>query len=233
MLRQRLFCARDHLGCHPLVYFSSERLFALASMPKALPEVPRELDENEVISRLRLAGLQEISPRESHIFVGLRTLPAGHCLTVSSSDESSKRYWALDPERRLHLSDADTLGTFRALFEEAVRCRLRGLGEVGGSRQLRCHGHRRRAACSQRTWNDGLHCGAQVRLYMRRCRRMATGRILSRRTNRRAPFQHHTCRDTARRDHTARRSQAYSSACGPRSHQSVQCGLESADLLRC
>jgi asparagine synthase (glutamine-hydrolysing) len=132
--RQCLFCARDHLGRHPLVYFSSDKLFALASMPKglfALPDVPRRLDEDEVIRRLRVAPLHEIVPRERHIFAGLRTLPAGHCLTVTANGETISRYWAPDPERRLRLSDADTTEAFRALFDEAVRCRLRGVGDVG------------------------------------------------------------------------------------------------------
>ena len=132
--RQRLFCARDHLGRHPLVYFSSDRVFALASMPKglfALPDVPRRLDEDEVIRRLRVAPLHDIVPRERHIFAGLRTLPAGHCLTVTANDEKISRYWAPDPESRLRLSDADTIEAFRALFDEAVRCRLRAVGKVG------------------------------------------------------------------------------------------------------
>jgi asparagine synthase (glutamine-hydrolysing) len=132
--RQRLFCARDHLGRHPLVYFSSNQLFALASMPKglfALPDVPRRLDEDEVIRRLRVAPFHEIVPRERHIFVGLRTLPAGHCLSVTAGGETVSRYWAPDPERRLRLSDTDTIEAFREQFDEAVRCRLRGVGEVG------------------------------------------------------------------------------------------------------
>jgi asparagine synthase (glutamine-hydrolysing) len=132
--RQRLFCARDHLGRHPLVYFSSDKLFALASMPKglfALPDVPRRLDEDEVIRRLRVAPFHETIPSERHIFAGLRTLPAGHSLTVTASGETLSRYWAADPERRLRLSDDDTIAASRELFDEAVRCRLRGLGEVG------------------------------------------------------------------------------------------------------
>jgi asparagine synthase (glutamine-hydrolysing) len=133
-IEQRLFCARDHLGRHPLVYFSSDRLFALASMPKglfALPDVPRRLDEDEVVRRLRVAPLYETAPRANHIFAGLCTLPAGHCLTVTRDGESSSRYWAPDPSRRLRLSDAETLEAFREQFDEAVRCRLRGIGNVG------------------------------------------------------------------------------------------------------
>ena len=132
--RQRLFCARDHLGRHPLVYFSSDRLFALASMPKglfSLPDVPRRLDEDEVIRRLRVGPLDEVAPRERHIFAELRTLPAGHCLVATASGETVSRYWAPNPERRLRLSDAETIETFRVLFDDAVRCRLRGTGNVG------------------------------------------------------------------------------------------------------
>jgi asparagine synthase (glutamine-hydrolysing) len=132
--KHHLFCARDHLGRHPLVYYSSDRLFALASMPKglfALPDVQRKLDEDELVRRIRVVPLHEIAPRARHIFVGLRTCPAGHSLTVTARGVTISRYWAPDPERRLRLSDADTIEAFRAHFDEAVRCRLRGLGEVG------------------------------------------------------------------------------------------------------
>ena len=132
--RQHLFCARDHLGRHPLVYFSSGQLFALASMPKglfALPDVPRRLDEDEVIRRLRVAPFHETVPDQRHIFSGLRNLPGGHSLTVTASSETMSRFWAPDPKQRLRLSDDDTIAAFRELFDEAVRCRLRGVGEVG------------------------------------------------------------------------------------------------------
>jgi asparagine synthase (glutamine-hydrolysing) len=130
---QSLFCARDHLGCQPLVYFSSDRLFALASMPKglfALPDVPSKLDEEEVVRRLRVAPPAGTGPEDAHVFVGVRTLPSGHCLTVTSRGESLRRYWAPDPIKRLSLSDRDCNEAFRELFDEAVRCRLRGVGEI-------------------------------------------------------------------------------------------------------
>lgn len=131
--KQRLFCARDHMGQHPLVYFSSDRLFALASMPKglfALPDVPRKLDEDEVIRRLRIAAWPDVAPQQASVFAGLRILPAGHCLTVTEGSETLRRYWAPDPQKRLRLSDGDCVEAFRELFDVAVRCRLRGTGEI-------------------------------------------------------------------------------------------------------
>ncbi len=133
--RQRLFCARDPLGRHPLVYYRSDELFALASMPKglfALAGVPRRLNEAEVVRRLRVDPLYTATPRDTHLFEGLRSLPAGYCLTATSRGETVSRYWAPDPERRLHrANDTAYLEEFRSVFDEAVRCRLRGVGAVG------------------------------------------------------------------------------------------------------
>ena len=129
--RQRLFCARDHFGVRPFYYYLSERLFACATEIKALlrvPGVPRRLNERRVAAYLASLG----DDPAATLYEGIVRLPPAHTLTVSRDALQLNAYWSLDPTRELRLaSDADYAEALRALFTEAVRCRLRSAFPVG------------------------------------------------------------------------------------------------------
>lgn len=128
---RRLFCARDHLGLRPFHYYTEGAVFAFASLPKglhALPEVPREIDDVMIMGRLAL--LPEAHGRS--FFKHVHRLPPGHAMTVTPSEVIVRRYWRPEPERRLVLGgDDEYVEAFRALLDEAVRCRLRSIGPIG------------------------------------------------------------------------------------------------------
>jgi asparagine synthase (glutamine-hydrolysing) len=129
--RQRLFCARDHLGLKPFYYHRSSRAFVFASEIKALlslPEVPRRLNEIKVADHL--AGMFE--DREITFYRDIFRLPAAHSMTVSPAGTQVRPYWSLDPKRELRLrSNEEYAERFRELFTETVRCRLRSAFPVG------------------------------------------------------------------------------------------------------
>ncbi len=129
--QQKLFCARDHFGIRPLYYYHSPRLFAFASEIKALlclPEVPRQLNELRV--GYHLAALVE--DKAITFYQDVARLLPGHSLTVSRAGVHLRTFWALDPEREVHLaSDEAYAEAFRELFIEAVRCRLRASFPIG------------------------------------------------------------------------------------------------------
>jgi asparagine synthase (glutamine-hydrolysing) len=129
--RQRIVCARDHFGRKPLHYLEQGPLFAFASFPMglcALPDVSPVVDETMIA--MRLALLPEAGERS--FFRDIRRLPPGHLLIAERHGVTLRRYWRPDPERRITFSkDSDYVENFRALFDEAVRCRLRSTGPVG------------------------------------------------------------------------------------------------------
>jgi asparagine synthase (glutamine-hydrolysing) len=130
---EKLFCARDHIGVRSLYYYLSERTFALATEIKALlclPEVPRHLNETRVADFL----VQVVEDRVSTFFKDVVRLPAAHSITVDKDGARIRRYWSLDPSRKLRLSSDDEFTeAFRAIFNEAVRCRVRSAFPVGST----------------------------------------------------------------------------------------------------
>ena len=130
--RQRLFCARDHLGIKPFYYtFQTGRLAAFASEIKALlqlEDVPCRVNERFVAQQLVL----DFSDPTATSYEGILRLPPGHTLTLSAGGARLESYWELDPDYELELpSDEAYAQRFYELFEEAVRCRLRARGPVG------------------------------------------------------------------------------------------------------
>lgn len=131
--RQRLFCARDPAGARGSFYIHTPRLFACATELKALlalPEVRRRLNETRVADYL----LSRLEDPASTFYRDIVRLPAAHSLTVSREGLRLRRYWVLDPRRELRYgSNAEYAEAFRAVFSEAVRCRLRSAVPVGST----------------------------------------------------------------------------------------------------
>ena len=131
--RRALFCARDPFGVRPFCYHLSNRLFAFASEIKALfcvPEVPRSVDE------VRVAFFLDnfIDDPEGTFYRDIYRLPAGHFLEVTPSGMRRERYWSLDADREVRCSsDEQYAESFRELFFEAVRCRLRDANPIGAT----------------------------------------------------------------------------------------------------
>ena len=131
--KQKLFCARDSMGIKPFYYYYSPRLFTFASEIKALltqSEIPKQL--NELRIAYQLATFFE--DKEITFYRDIYRLPAAHCLTISTKGKQIKRYWALDPHRRIKLSsDREYTEAFKELFVESVKCRLRSAFPVGST----------------------------------------------------------------------------------------------------
>ena len=130
--QQQLFCARDHFGVKPFYYYHGDRRFIFASEIKAivgLPEVPKEINEVRIGDYLT----STLDDAEITSYQNVWRLLPAHTLTVSCQGELSlNRYWSLDPSRTIELnSDREYAEKFRAIFTEAVRCRLRSAFPVG------------------------------------------------------------------------------------------------------
>jgi asparagine synthase (glutamine-hydrolysing) len=128
--RRRLFCGRDHLGDRPLFFHRARGFTAIATMPKgllALPDVPRELDEETMRAALALLSYD----RTKTFFGGIFRVPPGHTLTVTADAVSLHRYWSADQVAPLRFRrDEDYIEAAKALLDDAVACRLRRIGKV-------------------------------------------------------------------------------------------------------
>jgi asparagine synthase (glutamine-hydrolysing) len=122
---QELFCACDRFAIKPLCWHSSHTLFAVATEIKgllALPEIPRRFNEQRFADFLT----EQMDDPVSTVYKDVYRLPAAHSLKISSDGPSVRRYWVLEPARRIDLpSDADYEDAFRSAFFDAVGARLR------------------------------------------------------------------------------------------------------------
>jgi len=122
---QELFCARDRVGKKPLVYAEIGAAFVFASEIKALlqdPAVSRDLDHAALHHYLTY----QYVPGPQTIFKQIKKLPPAHTLTLKNGRVSIRRYWDLPYEPKIDTAnETELIERFRALFEEAVRIRLR------------------------------------------------------------------------------------------------------------
>jgi asparagine synthase (glutamine-hydrolysing) len=128
--RRRLMLVRDHLGVRPLHYHRGNGFVAFASMPKglhALAEVPYAPDEERIVAllvRSRRGGSRTY-------FRDIERVEPGHVVTVTAESLRAHRHWQ-PTRRRIALAGPDEYAeAARELLERAVRCRLRGVGDVG------------------------------------------------------------------------------------------------------
>jgi asparagine synthase (glutamine-hydrolysing) len=127
--RQRIILARDPLGFRSLHYHRGNKFFAFASMPKglhALREIPYVPDEERIAEFLIL--LPETGPKS--FFVGIERVEPGHLVSVTASGVTTRRHWK-PSESSIKLSrPEDYAEALRHLLDQAVRCRLRGNGDL-------------------------------------------------------------------------------------------------------
>jgi asparagine synthase (glutamine-hydrolysing) len=134
--KQRLFCSRDRFGVKPFYYATYGGAFYFASEIKQILQasrLPRAANPQNVHHYLEW-GLLDFSA--DTFLEGVRQLPGGHSLTIDLSSPLTpriKRYWELRVEPAAETNSADAVETFRSLFQNAVRLRLRSDVPVGVS----------------------------------------------------------------------------------------------------
>lgn len=128
---ERLVAARDPMGMRPLYFREEPGRILFASEVKqilALPDVPRRLFEPALLAHI--AG--PYGRPEWSFFQGIAQLEPGHTLTATHGACRVRRSWAVDPEARIRYRRDEEYGEhFRALFQEAVACRIRSRRPVG------------------------------------------------------------------------------------------------------
>jgi asparagine synthase (glutamine-hydrolysing) len=120
-----LFCARDQFGAKPFYYFHSGDRFAFCSCIDGLLQldwVPRRLNEQRLASHLTTF----FGDTTATFYADILRLPPAHSLRLNQNGLQLARYWKLDPDCETRFtSDGEYIEAFKAIFQEAVNCRLR------------------------------------------------------------------------------------------------------------
>jgi asparagine synthase (glutamine-hydrolysing) len=130
---QILFAARDRFGIKPLHYAWHDNTLYLASEAKALfaAGVPARWDEEYFYQHATGPAMADRT-----LFAGVHQVPPGHYLIASRNGIRLFRYWEFNypPAEQLAAlkrDDQSYIEEFAAIFEEAVRLRMRADVPVG------------------------------------------------------------------------------------------------------
>jgi len=131
--KRELFLARDRVGIRPLHYVFRGERFYFGSEVKALfqvRDVPRRIDP---VALDQIFTFWTTLPGTT-IFDGIRELPPGHYMTVSSLGMSIRKYWNFQftaPSEQEERGPEKLKETVQELLHDAVRIRLRADVPVG------------------------------------------------------------------------------------------------------
>lgn len=130
---KRLFCGRDKMGLRTLFYHHAPgRHFIWAT---ELKPIVKHIGFNQTRpneTTIAALLLQRYPHPEATIFEGVKQLPAGKTVTISpDTPPHLHTYWQPGPLPIIkYKTDAQYAEHFRALFDEAVRCRMRSHTDV-------------------------------------------------------------------------------------------------------
>lgn len=127
---ERLLCARDPTGPHPLFFARHAGRLLVASSHGALLETgraPRKLDRLAIARWVMFAAAL---PAET-FYDSIRRLPPGHVLEATADNVKISRHWWPTPEESAAgLPPAEAARKFEALYDQALE-RLVPLGRAG------------------------------------------------------------------------------------------------------
>ena len=107
--KDKLFCARDHMGVKNFYYFLSENEFIFATEIKALlinPSVPFELSNKRIGFYL-----MDITDNESTFYENIFNLSASNSITIKHNNSKKTKYWQIDPNFSIILDSEEEYST--------------------------------------------------------------------------------------------------------------------------
>ena len=129
--KEKLFCARDHMGVKPFYYYLDDDMFVFGTEIKALfcvDGVPREINERKIALYL----MKDTMDSENTFYKDIKSFPAAHLSLIAKTKFKIHIYWKLDSNLEIKMeSEEEYAKAFREIFEEAVRCRLRSSFPIG------------------------------------------------------------------------------------------------------
>jgi asparagine synthase (glutamine-hydrolysing) len=125
---ESLLLGRDRFGEKPLYLFETEDGLFFGSEIKFLRALlgrSFDVDHNQIY-RYLVNGYKSLYKQNPSFFVGVRELPAGHTLEMSSrGNETAERYWHPTAEPEVGMTYEEAVGGARSALIRAVELRLR------------------------------------------------------------------------------------------------------------
>lgn len=121
--RQSLLLARDRAGKKPLLYSYANGVFYFASEFSSLLEsgaIKKEIDHNAIDYYLTFGYI----PAPLTIYKGVSKLMPANTLIFRKGKIVTNRYWNLDYEKKIKISEADAREELLSRLKEAVKVRL-------------------------------------------------------------------------------------------------------------
>lgn len=137
-IENKLFAARDRFGEKPFFYhFDQNNNFLFASEMKALwaVGVEKEMNNSMLLNYISLGWVQNPVDNMETFYSGIFQLPHASYMVYSlhENDLSIGRYWDIDKEKIIDLSEDNAIEQFAQLFTTSVKRRLRSDVPVGTS----------------------------------------------------------------------------------------------------
>lgn len=124
--RQRLFCARDHLGVKPFYYAQCGTAIVFSNTLDCVrchPAVSGELNDSAIADFLLFGVNQDPA---STVFRDIRRLAPAHTITWANQQLRCRQYWTLPIDEPLFLKSAHEYSErFTELLRRSIRDRLR------------------------------------------------------------------------------------------------------------
>ncbi|MCX5641737.1 MAG: asparagine synthase (glutamine-hydrolyzing) [Candidatus Omnitrophica bacterium] len=121
--KEQLLLVRDRLGKKPLVYAETPASFNFASEIQALllaPDIKKEINRQAIDDYLTFQYI----PSPGSIFSGIKKLPPGHYLTYQKGRVSLERYWEIDFNHKIKVSESEAGRLVLDALQEAVQLRM-------------------------------------------------------------------------------------------------------------
>ncbi|HYL35178.1 MAG TPA: asparagine synthase-related protein [Bryobacteraceae bacterium] len=124
--RQRLFCARDHLGIKPFYYSHNGSLVIFSNTLECIRQHPAVSDQLNDLAIADFLLLQRNQDLATTMFADIQRLPPAHTSAWSRAGKQSRRYWTMpvDPPLFLRRSE-EYVDRFKELLRQSVGDRLR------------------------------------------------------------------------------------------------------------
>lgn len=128
--KDKLFCARDHMGVKPFFYYSDAERFIFSSHLKGITSVLEKVElNNNYINRAICLDKNSIT---STCFKNIKKLAPAHILDVSQKGIKTNQYWDIRAKRNFNFqTEEEYIEYFQFLLKDAIQCRSRTAYALG------------------------------------------------------------------------------------------------------